>query len=135
LDEQNRRTEHGAQEVAFLFKPALKIVHSIHGGIYLASKSCIEALKEPNDFLKAGIPNDHEIDITFRTSISRGDRSIDESDINFPLHWVKGVAEYVNHSYCLDQDLLEFREYRTLAVGLIINAISIETPSQEPGFC
>ena len=83
-------------------------------------------MKEFGDSLKAGIANDHYVDVTFRSGSSRSNRSIDESDFNFPPSGPEGFAQYFNHTYGLDQDLFEFREYWAIPMGLIVNAISVE---------
>lgn len=126
MDEEDRRTKYRAQKVAFLSKPALQILHSVHRGVYLAAQLRFDTVKEFGDSLKADIANNHYVHVTFRAGFSRSNRSIDEGDVNFPPSGLEGFAQYFNHTYGLNQDLFEFWEYWALTMGLIVNAISIE---------
>ena len=133
MDEEDGRSKYGGQEIAFLSKPAVQILHSVHRGVYLATQLCFDTVKEFGDSLKADIANDHYVHVTFRAGFSRSNRSIDEGDVNFSPSRLEGFAQYFNHTYGFDQDLFEFREYWALTMGLIVNAISIDMTLQESG--
>ena len=120
--------------MAFLFKPALKIFHSVHRRVHLPPQLCFNAMKQSCDSLEAGVTNNHYVYITFGPGLPRSDRPVYESDLDVIPNGFENSSKRLDHTNSLNQDLLEFLKYWRLASRLVVNTISILMSFQEPCF-
>lgn len=120
--------------MAFLFKPPLKILYSVHRRIHLPAQLCFDAMKQFRDLLEADITNNHNVYITFGTGLPRSNRPVYECDLDVIPNGFENSSKCLDHTNSLDQDLLEFLEDWGLPSSLVVNAVSIPMSFQQSCF-